>query len=358
VPYRPLEGDISVIRFATTAVLVMVLAMVVTAVGAQDTPIPFGATIEVKRILTEVRVVDDAGYPIADLGPGDFRVKISGKRAEVESVTWIPTTSEAAAIVATPQDGVIPSGALLIEPKPRLIVVLFQTDINLYRIKGVVRMAPQAADFVRNLAPTDRVAFLTFESHLELRSDFTVDHDALAEMITTTEILHGTIDPPEPSSPLLTQYFDVDKAHKSATITNALGLIARALIPLPGPKTLVLFGWGIGRFNPGHPITTADYGDTVAALAAARTSVFSLDITTADFHTLEIGLRKVSHDTGGLYLKTHLFPDTAMDKLVRVISSYYELSILPPPKLKHPYLIEVDAAQRPSRFLRLSPRWL
>ena len=30
-----------------------------------------------------------------------------------------------------------------------------------------------------------------------------------------------------------------------------------------------------------------------------------------------------------------------MEKLVRVISSYYELSILPPPKLKHPYRIEV-----------------
>jgi len=128
----------------------MVLAMVVTAVGAQDTPIPFGATIEVKRILTEVRAVDDAGYPIMALGPEDFRVKISGKRAEVESVTWIPTTSEAAALVATPQDPGKPPSVSFTEPKPRLIVVLFQTDINLYRIKGVVRMAPQAADFVRN----------------------------------------------------------------------------------------------------------------------------------------------------------------------------------------------------------------
>jgi len=349
VPYRPLEGDISVIRFATTAVLVMVMAMVVTAVGAQDTPIPFGATIEVKRILTEVRVVDDAGYPIVDLGPEDFRIKISGKRAEVESVTWIPTTSEAAALVATPQDRVIPSGALLTESKPRLIVVLFQTDINLYRIKGVVRMAPQAADFVRNLAPTDRVAFLTFESHLELRSDFTTDHEALAKMITTTEILDGKIDSPEPSSPLLAQYLDMDEAHNASTMTSALELIARALIPLPGPKTLVLFGWGVGRYNRGHRITTPGVTNAIAALATARTSVFSLDITTADWHTLEIGLRKLSEDTGGIYLKTHLFPDTAMDKLVRVISSYYELSILPPPKLKHPYLIDVKVRRHGAR---------
>jgi len=336
----------SVIRIA---VLMTVLATALTPAVAQQTPTTFGTIVDVTRILTEVRVVDDAGYPIADLGPEDFRVKISGKRAEVESVTWIPTTSEAAALVATPQDGVMPSGTLLTEPKPRLIVVLFQTDIALYRIKGVVRMAPQAADFVRNLAPTDRVAFLTFESHLELRSDFTVDHEGLANMITTTEILEGTIEPPEPSSPRLSEYFNFKQARKAATMSDALELVAQALAPMPGPKTLVLFGWGVGRYNRGHRITTPGVTNAIAALATARTSVFSLDITTADWHTLEIGLRKVSEDTGGIYLKTHLFPETAMDKLVRVISSYYELSIVPPPMLKHPYLIEVSVKRPGAR---------
>ena len=337
----------SVIRIA---VLSTVVAMVVTTVGAQPTPTPFGTTVEVARILTEVRVVDDSGNPIASLGPEDFRVKIDGRRVEVESVSWIPTTSEAAAMIAAPRDGVMPSGAILAAPEPRLIVILFQSDINLYRIKGVIRMAPQAAEFVRNLAPSDRVAFLTFESHLDLRSDFTVDHEALAEMITTTEILDGTIDPPEPSSPLLADYFNADEARQAATMTRALEVVARALIPLPGPKTLVLFGWGVGRYNRGHPITTGGkYNSAIGALAAARTSVFSLDITTADHHTLEIGLRKVSHDTGGIYLKTYLFPDGAMDKLVRVISSYYELSIVRPPKLKHPYLIDVKVKRPGAR---------
>jgi VWFA-related protein len=332
-----------------TVVLLTTVVAASTPVSAQQTPTPFGTTVDVTRILTEVRVVDDAGYPIADLGPEDFRVKISGKRAEVESVTWIPTTSEAAALVPTPLDGVMPSSTFLAKPNPRLIVVLFQTDINLYRIKGVVRMAPQAADFVRDLAPTDRVAFLTFESHLELRSDFTVDHDALAEMITTTEILHGTIEPPAPSSPLLGEYFNAVQAQKASTMSRALELVAQSLIPIQGPKTLVLFGWGLGRYNRGHSITTPGLTNAIAALTSARTSVFSLDITTADWHTLEIGLRKVSEDTGGIYLKTHLFPETAMNKLVRVISSYYELSILPPPKIKHPYFIDLKVKRRGAR---------
>ena len=337
---------------STIRCAVLLSAVVATSmpVSAQQTPTPFGTTVDVTRILTEVRIVDGAGYPITDLSPEEFRVKINGTRAEVKSLTWIPTTSEAAGLASTPEDSVMPSATSLTEPNPRLIVVLFQTDINLYRIKGVVRMAPQAADFVRNLAPTDRVAFLTFESHLELRSDFTIDHDALAEMITTTEILHGTIEPPSPSSPQLSEYFNVKQARKAATISDALELVAQALAPMPGPKTLVLFGWGLGRYNRGHSITTAGYSNAVAALAAARTSVFSLDITTADWHTLEIGLRRVSEDTGGIYLKTNLFPETAMDKLVRVISSYYELSIVPPPRLKHPYRIDVKVKRPGARI--------
>ena len=334
---------------ARIAVLMTVLAIALTPAVAQQGQTPFGTTVDVTRILTEVRVVNDAGYPIADLGPEDFRVKINGKRADVESVTWIPMTPEAATMVSTPKDGVVTDNILVVEPKPRLIVVLFQTDINLYRIKGVVRMAPQAADFVRNLAPTDRVAFLTFESHLEMRSDFTVDHEALAEMITTTEILEATVEPPKPCSPRLSEYFNFKQAGKVATMSHALELVAQALAPVQGPKTLVLFGWGVGRYNRGHRITTTGLANAIAALTSARTSVFSLDITTADFHTLEIGLRKLSEDTGGVYLKTHLFPDTAMDKLVRVISSYYELSVMPPPMLKHPYLIDVKVERRGAR---------
>jgi hypothetical protein len=213
------------------------IATISTVVSAQQTPTPYGTTVEVTRILTEVRVVDDAGHPITGLGPDDFRVKISGKQAEVEAVSWIPTTRDAAKMAATPRAGIMPSGALLSVPGPRLIVVVFQTDINLYRIKGVVRMAPQAAEFVRELAPNDRVAFLTYESHLQLRSDFTTDHEALAKMITTTEILHGTIDPPTPSEPRLSEYLNLKQAKSAATMSRGLELVGQALAGVWGDST-------------------------------------------------------------------------------------------------------------------------
>ncbi len=94
--------------------------------------------------------------------------------------------------------------------------------------------------------------------------------------------------------------------------------------------------------SAGPRITIDDsYPRAMKALADARTSVFSLDVTNADYHSLDAGLRQVAEDTGGFYVKTHLFPDTAMTKLTRVISSYYEFSIIPPPDLTEDYTIKV-----------------
>jgi len=326
----------------------------------EPTETPFGAEVDVSRVLTEVRVVDRSGEPVEGLTAADFRVTIDGRRVEVESALWVSTSGDVpAAPVLTP--GVTTSGPTIEQPpEPRLIVIVFQTDISLYRIKGVVRMAPEAAEFVRSLGPRDLVAFLTFESHLELRSDFTTDHEAVARMLNTKEILDGTMDRPAPSTPSLAEYFDPEAADNAATLTEALEVVGRSLVQLPGPKTVVLFGWGLGRYNAGHSIIERrSYGPAISILTAARASVFSLDITTADFHTLELGLRRISDDTGGLYIKTNRFPSTAIAKLTRMITSYYELSVIPPPELAGDYVIRVKV-KRPGTEVYVrqnTPAW-
>ena len=331
-----LTGLVSCVAFAAAG-----------AVAQESTPTPFGAVVEVSRILTEVRVVDRSGEPVQGLTVDDFQVSINGRPVTVDSVAWVPTSGEAPVQLPGPPT-TVGAKTTAPHPEPRLIVVVFQTDINLYRLKGVVRMAPEAAAFVRNLGPRDRVALFAFESHLELRSDFTSDHEAVADMLNTKEILNGRMTPPVAASPSLAASFDPDEARRAATLTRALEVIGRSLIPIPGPKTVVLFGWGLGRYNVGHSIIEKhSYGPAVAMLAAARASVFSLDITTADYHTLEFGLRRISHDTGGLYIKTNRFPGTAIDKLTRMITSYYELSIIPPPDLAEAYEIKVKV-QRPA----------
>lgn len=335
-------------RFFPTSVLVSALITVTMTVSAQHTPTPFGTVVEVSRIVTEVRVVDFGGEPVLGLGPDDFRVEIDGEPAEVRSVLWIPASGDAAATQRTPNLGDTRGREAELPPEGRTIVVVFQIDLGLRasRTKGIVRMAPRAAEFVRQLGPGDRVALLTFYSHLRLHADFTDDHQSMAEMLTPTNILSSGGDSPRPSPPLLSDVLDPEAAKKAADLSRGLELLGQALQSMPGPKSLVLFGYGLGTMNAGHRITIDDgYHRAMTALSSSRTSVFSLDLTDADYHSLELGLRAVSEDTGGFYVRTHLFPEIAMNRLARVISSYYELEIIPPPDLSDDFKIKVKVDQ-------------
>jgi VWFA-related protein len=325
------------------------LTTALAPVGFAQTPTPFGAVIEVSRVLTEVRVVDRSGNPVPGLTPEAFRVFLDGELAEVASVVWIPSTPEAAES-STPR---APEPSATPAPEPRLegrtIVIVFQVDFGLHvsRTVGIVRMAPRAAAFVRSLGPDDRVALLTYGSRLQLQSDFTIDHESLAEMIDVQKLLGSGAVPPPPAPPLLGDHLDPEAMENAADLSYALELLGRALGRLPGTKSMIFFGYGLGRMTAGANVTVGDgYEHAMTALTASRTSVFSLDITDADAHSLAYGLRTVSEDTGGFYVKTHLFPDTAMERLARVISSYYELEIIPPPDLRDDFKIKVKV-ERP-----------
>ena len=77
-------------------------------------------------------------------------------------------------------------------------------------------------------------------------------------------------------------------------------------------------------------------------MAAARTNIFSLDVTDADYHSLEVYLEQLSDLTGGRYEKTHIFPGIAMKLVERAISGRYVL-VFVKPRLSHGlHSIEVD----------------
>lgn len=323
--------------------VVLAAALAARAAVAQE-PTTFGATIEVRRILTEVRVVDHDGSPVLGLGPDDFSVKIGGDRAKVESVLWVPATADAVDRGVIGPDRELRPRDQRHPPEDRLIVILFQIDFGLHnsRTVGLLRMAPRASDFVSNLGPGDRVAVLVYGSHLDLKADFTTDHAALAAMLTPSEILTDDTAPPDPDGPSLGRHLAPEAMEDAATMADALIVLGNALQRIPGPKSMVFYGYALGQMSAGPRITIDDsYPTAMRALSNSRTSVFSMDVTHADAHSLEMGLRQVAEDTGGFYIKTHLFPDIAMTKLTRVISSYYELSIIPPPDLAEDYTIKV-----------------
>jgi VWFA-related protein len=300
--------------------------------------------INVERIIVDTRVTDDHGNPITGLTAKDFRVRIDGKPAGVASSEWIPETAVERDIAAS-QIADINSTLDQPAPRGRLLIFFYQTDFarNSARIAGQMQTVVNANDWLDWLDGEDRVAVFSFDSHLKFRLDFTNDrnhiHDAMEQALLTDE-------PPPPRTvpmPALAKRLDRDEMHKAGTPEAALIIVANALRAIPGPKSIILFGWGLGRMTPTGVTMESKYIAARQALESARASVFSIDFTQADSHTLEAGLGQVAGDTGGFYAKTFRFPKIAVDRLQKTLAGHYELEVRKPDTtVRGTHTIEVD----------------
>jgi hypothetical protein len=87
-------------------------------------------------------------------------------------------------------------------------------------------------------------------------------------------------------------------------------------------------------------------------LQAARASVFCLDVTDADSHTLEAGLEMTAEDTGGFFARTHLVTEQAMERLAGALSGHYVLFVeVLSPSDKQWHTIDVELAGRKGTVL-------
>lgn len=287
----------------------------------------FGDEISVALHTLTVRAVDNAGNPIVGLGPGDFRVTVRKTEIPVVAVDWI-TAGEAAE--APPGSVVAEPSELAATPAPEGKRVLFfvQSDLNPTRISGQMRLRPYSDELLATLDPADRMAVVAFDSHLRLWLDWTGDHEAVHQAIDRAMLFGGaSLVEAEGSPDALARHFDFTAAKDAASPERALELTARSLAAYPGEKVIVYLGWGLGRFGADGVKMTPAFAPAVSALRAARASVFVLDVTSADYHSLEVGLEAVAAATGGTYAKTFHFPGLATQALARTISGHYVLTL-------------------------------
>jgi VWFA-related protein len=326
--------------------LALLLALVVPLIAQDQPQMKTSETITVERILVDAHVTWGNGDPIMNLEPKDFRVRIDGKPAKVESVEWIPDTAagrEAADIEKAPQRQ--PLAMEIPEPQGRLIVVFFQTDFARedVRIRGQMKILSFADDFVDSLEPEDRVAVFSYDSHLKFRLDFSDHPSDIKEAMREALLIDEPPPPRIAPSPSLAGRLDRKAMKDAGSPEKGLFLIGNALRPIPGPKSLILFGWGLGRLSGNHIHLGKDYLVAERALEGARTTVFALDLTQADAHSLAAGLAAPAYATGGFYAETFHFPYLAMDRLKKTLSGHYELEVRKPElKTRGLHEIEVD----------------
>jgi VWFA-related protein len=307
--------------------VIAILSWTIAALlGAPQLP-RYVERVDVTRVLVDVRAVDRAGRPLNGLTAADFDVDVDGARARVDSVEWVGAVPSSAAETASVEPPVRVSDR---EAPGRLIVLLFQKDLEPTRIVGLMRMLIEWQPFLDGFTPRDRIAVLSYDSHLKIWTDFTGDLGVVKQILQ-----HGILfeRPPavaEAEGPSLVAALRPDTARRTYTIERALVRIAAALRPLPGAKSVVLIGHGFGQLTRAGVMMNGEYADARDALIAARASVFSLDVTQADAHSLEAGLQFVSEDTGGFYASTFHFSTLALDRLAGALAGHYALFVKTP----------------------------
>jgi VWFA-related protein len=312
-------------------------------------------TITVQRVLVDVRVTTDAGEPVMDLAPGDFDVRIAGKRAVVESAEWVADVVDESSSLRV--DETVDPRRLEDSSTRRLgrtIVLFVQTDFARHptRTHGQLNFLRYADDMIAALAPEDRVAVFSFDSHLKFRLDLTTDKKQVIAALEDTISIDHPPPPPAVPEPSLAPHLNRDAMRRAAHSETALLLVAYALRQVPGTKSLLLLGWGLGERSPTGVRMKRDWKPARYALDAARVSIFALDTSYADYHDLEAGLQTAAEETGGFYAKTHLFPGIAVARLQRTLSGHYELTLRASQSLEpESHALDVRVQRRGARVL-------
>ena len=284
----------------------------------------FDESITVALETIQVRVIDNAGRPILGLSPEDFRVVVRGREVPIVALDWVSSNTPAP---APPPVELLPEGEapqLPVLPQGKLVVFFVQADLNPTRISGQMRLRPYTRELLATLHPSDRIAVVSFDSHLKLWLDFTDDREAVHDAIDRAMIFNPQeeIEPAEPLS--LAARFDLDEARRAASPERAMELVAEALTELPGDKTMLYLGWSWGLDRFGHIRPRAQ--EALSALTDARVTVFTLDVTSADEHSLDGGLQSIAASTGGTYVRTFRQPGVATDRIAGAMSGWYELT--------------------------------
>jgi VWFA-related protein len=336
-----LDATLTLMIRSAAALLLSGLLGLSSSAAAQDKKdaASFSAEIDVSIVTVVVRAVDTWGRPIIGLKPEDFRVRLGKREIPVAGLDWIGESATDGPAQAATIPALAPSltdegraEELPSPPSPqgKLVVFFVQADLTPSRISGQLRMRPFTRRLLGTLQPGDRAAVVSYDSHLKFWQDFTADRDAThaaldQAMLFSEEPGAADVAPGDPVS--LAEHFDRANAFAAASPERALEVVGHAMQPLHGEKTMIFLGWGLGRFSTSGVQMTPAYKPAVRALRAAKASVFVLDVTSADEHSLETGLEGIAEATGGMYLKTFRLPGLATEVLAKAISGHYVLTL-------------------------------
>ena len=280
--------------------------------------------VSVQLFTLPARVLDRGGAPILGLDPGDLVARVGKTELPIVGLDWYAADAlRELGIEADRSEEPVPGG----DPPGRSVVLFVQNDFVASRISGHLKLLPMLQELVSSLGPRDRVAVFSYFLELKFWQDFTSDLGAVTQVLE--EIVKPGATPVQtlPSERYsLFESFDFERARRAAEPETGLRVVADALEALPGEKDVIFVGYGLGEWV-GSRISIRDRDELMRSLFDARATVFVLDVTQADYHTLGTSIMAVAAETGGTYASSFLFPELAMTRLRSQLSGHYMIAI-------------------------------
>jgi VWFA-related protein len=314
------------------------------ALAQGEAPPPAGQfeeRIEVGEALLDALVTDRRGNVVLGLGPGDFRVTVDGRPAEVTAATFYSNRRFLDAAGNKPPGLGEPAA-----PDRRYFVLFFddqrtEAHENPPLLSRQLEAGRAAERWLREeLLPNDLVAVAGFTSRLELHQDFTNDLDALVRAVGRAS--RGSNAPAAwPSRapagaagevPALAAALPAGDQlrDRAPEIHQALTVLAEASAGIPARKNLVLFTTGFGdvdRLGFYQPDTRYDRA-LVEALNAANLAVYAVDLVpTGTRHPFENFFSRIAGLTGGTAFLDVVQFGVPLARVARETNGYYLVAV-------------------------------
>jgi hypothetical protein len=289
-------------------------------------PQQYDETITVVRYVLNVRVVDGKGKPVEDLTASDFTIRIAGKPAAIEGVNWVRGGESIFTTGVTEDAALLPE---LPDPQPRSFVVYMQTDFgrNAARVRGQIKGNYVVEQILDSIEADARVAVVSHDSQLKLRSDFTRHRDVTRKAIRNSIRIERHPPPATPADDdvALASHLDTEEMKHATNAEEGLLLLARALRNIEGPKILILAGWGLGELSGPWVVMPAGWAEAVTTLLEEKIPVITLG--TGLGGQLTTGLVATAKTTGGLHVDTQDFAQQAVIRASGAIAGQYEIAL-------------------------------
>jgi VWFA-related protein len=328
----------AVLAQLATLTLLGTLALAAQAPESNSAP-RFGEKVEVREVLVDALVTDQAGNVIVGLGPSDFSVKENGHEVSLTGITFYSNRRLLEGTEAAVKKGIHIEQV----PENRYFVLFF--DDQRHEVAEIPNILTQqleagrrAKAFVADqLLRNDWVAVASYNNKLVIYQDFTNDRALLSSAIdeaTQGKEKEGnwpSRQAPAGEGPSLLARLPQgdDLGAKSRTIYAAFERLAEATTPIVGRKNIIFYGRGFGdvrEFAQYRP-DPRYYDPMMHALNSANVAVYTLDLMPpGTHHTLSNAMNQLAQDTGGQYFWEIVNFSTPLVQITRANNGYYLLS--------------------------------